>query len=198
MPVFDPRKTESQQDRSLIPDDVYQFQLEILPGNAGPDGILKVAKNMRQLMLATVSTIVSGEHAKRKVWDYITVDLDESNDPNLPPLTPDKLSGLRASVRIGRNKLRAIIDSALGLVPNDHDEATEAKRDAALESWHQLNGLVYWAETKTKPGENGYGPRTVIDFIVTPDSPNYPQQPTTAVDPFQRTAAEDMDKEFPY
>src|SRR5262245_25274783 len=49
MPVFDHRNVE---DRGTIPQGLYQFRLEILPGGAGEDGMLKLAKNLHSLMLA--------------------------------------------------------------------------------------------------------------------------------------------------
>jgi hypothetical protein len=203
MPVFNQRETEGQQDRSLIPEAVYKFRLEIQPGNAGDGGWLKAAKtNLRLLMLATVNTVVAGDHTKRKVWDYTSVDFDESEHPDLPVLERDKLDGYRESVRIGRNKIRAMIDSALGLMPNDHSEEAEAARDAALESWEKLDGLTFWAQTRNLPASNGYKPKTVIDYIITPDLPDYPKQSKAVTAPApasaQASLKDELDDEVPF
>ena len=116
-------------------------------------------------------------------------------------LTPAEhgLIGYHDAVRIGRNKIRAMIDSALGLMPNDHSEAADAARVEALESWDKLNGLVFWAETKNRPGSNGHGPKTIIDFIVTPDSPNYPKQSKAVTPPPQASSLkDDLSDDIPF
>jgi hypothetical protein len=156
---------------------------------------------MRLLLLATVNSVVAGEHTKRKVWDYITVDLIEDEDLDLPSLEKDKLDNLHTAVRLGRKKVISIINSALGLMPNDHSEATEARREQVLASWENLNGLTYWAETKTRPASNGYEPSVAIDYIITPDLPDYPKSAGTGVATVataqpRRTLADDMDDEI--
>jgi hypothetical protein len=53
MAVFDVRKI----DTDLPPPGIYQFEARVVPGNAGPDGMLKVTKtNQRQLMVALECT----------------------------------------------------------------------------------------------------------------------------------------------
>jgi len=136
MPIVDLNDTESQSP-SVIPDGVYQLEIKLRPGSAGPDGLLKVARNLRSLMLVLEciviaevrkSAVINSDHAKRRVWDYITVDYDESDDPDLPPIEADKLDNYKTSVRMGRARLRAILDSAYALMPNDTSDAARQKR----------------------------------------------------------------------
>src|SRR5262245_61194785 len=85
MAVIDLKHAET---RTPIPDGPYQLAIKVKPGNAGPDGLLTVAKNMRSQMLKLEYTVlaevkhkalVPTEHAKRKIFDYITVDYDEQD-----------------------------------------------------------------------------------------------------------------------
>ena len=138
------------------------------------------------------------EHRGRKVWDYITCELDEQGV--ITPLPQDKLQKLQTSVRLGRNKLRAIIDSAHKLDPNDKSEAAQAIR-RRFASYADFDGIVFWAQLQERPAANGYRAGNNIDFIITPDLPDYPQE-ASAPPPASGSAAvairaRDMDDEIP-
>jgi hypothetical protein len=182
----------------LLSSGVYYLEITVVPGRDGEGGYLRRAKNMRSLMLELIYKVVGGERAGFKIWDYITVDLDETDDPvNLPPIVPDKLSNFRTSVRMGRVKVRAIVDSAYGLLPNDDSDDARAKRK--LNSYGELHGLKFYGQVEQRPGRNGYGPRNYVDFVITPDLPDYPQQstqPTNAVVSLKRAAP--FDDEIPF
>jgi len=184
----------------LLSSGVYCLEITVVPGRDGEDGYLRRAKNMRSLMLELIYKVVGGERAGFKMWDYITVDLDETDDPaNLPPLDPDKLANFRTSVRMGRVKVRAIVDSACGLLPNDDSDDAKAKR--RFNSYGELHGLKFYGQVEQRPGHDGYGPRNYVDFVITPDLPDYPQQstqPTKAVAPLKRTVAQDLDDDLPF
>jgi hypothetical protein len=177
MPVFDVRKTDDDQ-RSVPPEGIYAFEVNVVPGNAGPDGMLRaMKKDMRQLMVALECSIVGGKYARRKAWLYPLVAYDDTPDDDLPDVAVgDALEDILHNIKRGQTRVRAIIDSALGLMPKDHTEAVELKREAAVENWGKLNGLVFYGETKNQPAQNGYGPKMTIDFIVTPDRENYPKK----------------------
>jgi hypothetical protein len=194
--TIDLRDTETQFDRTPIPSGVYHLKIAVKPGGIGPGGFLRLAKNLRSSMLELECTVVGGEYAGRKVWDFITLEFDENNRDDVLPVETDKLEKFRTSVRMGRTKLRAVLDSAFGLHPNDHTEATDAKRQ--LESYGDLNGLTFYAQVESKPGGSGYGPRNSIDFIITCDLPDWPAKPAQAVVPFQQTLTKEMDDEIPF
>jgi hypothetical protein len=193
--TIDLNDTESQ--RSLVPPGVYQLKAAVILGGSGDDGVLKLAKNGCSLMLQLECTVTQGNHKGRIVRDYITVALDENGLAPAPQA--EKLDKLRTSVRIGRNKVRAILDSAYGLDPNDTSETAQAKR--RLQSYDDLNELVFWAQLEERPAGNGYGPSNNIDFIVVPGDPAYSTIPTQvsqrAVVP-RKPLAQDLDDEIPY
>ena len=185
--------TEPQSDRSPIPPGVYRLRARLMAGTAGTDHLLKVAKNGVQLMLALECTVVEGEHHDRKVWDYITCELDEQGV--ITPLPQDKLKNFQTSVRLGRNRLRAIIDSAYKLDPNDKGEEAQAIR-RRFDSYDTFDGIEFWAQVEERPARNGYRAGNNIDFIITPDLPDYPQEagaPLAVVPSKPVTRPDDMD-----
>jgi hypothetical protein len=193
--AVDLNDTETQRGRSLIPPGVYELEITVKRGGAGDDGWLRLAKNQRSLMLELECKVVDGEYAGKKVWDLITVEFDETDAIHLSPIESSKLENYRTSVRMGRSRLRAIIDSAYGLEPNDDSEAVKEKRKLA--SYGDLHGLMFFAQVEERPGRDGYGPRNYIDFIITPDLPDWPQQPAKTVIPLKRTLEEDLDDALP-
>src|SRR5215471_6386068 len=74
---------EPQGTRTLIPAGVYPLKITLKRGGAGPDGDLMLAKNLRSLMLKLEYTVVGGDYAGKKILDWITVDFDETDDPNI-------------------------------------------------------------------------------------------------------------------
>ena len=151
-----------------------------MAGIAGTEHLLKIAKNgvqpharARMHRARGASAYEKGEHRSRKVWDYITCELDEQGV--ITPLPQDKLEKLQISMRLGRNKLRAIIDSAYKLKPKDKSEAAQEIR-RRFASYADFDGIVFWAQLKERPASNGYRASNTIDFIVTPDLPDYPQE----------------------
>src|SRR5262245_5345220 len=145
MPV-DLNDAEPQRDRTLAPAGVYTLKIRVKrnANDYGGDEWLRRAKNMRTSMLAMEYTIVGGDYAGKQILDWISVDHDTSDDPDLPPIEADKLDNYQTAVRMGRSKLRAIIDSAYGLQPNDDSDVAKKKRQ--LEDYGALTGLKFLAQ----------------------------------------------------
>ena len=64
-----------------------------------------------------------------------------------------------------------------------------------------FDGIVCWAQLQERPAANGYRAGNNIDFIITPDLPDYPQE-ASAPPPASGSAAvairaRDMDDEIP-
>jgi hypothetical protein len=180
------------EGRTLIPPGVYALKIQVNYGNAGSDGVLRRAKNGHSLMLELECTVLDSKHAGRKIWEYLTVELDDNGSP----LAADKLDKLKTSVRIGRNKLRDIVDSAHHLDPNDTGEAAQKKR--RLESYGELDELVFWAQIEKRAGDNGYGPRNYIDFVITPNLPDYPKKKEKEKAQTVVPVEPDMDDSIPF
>jgi hypothetical protein len=181
---------------SPLPAGVYRLRAKLMTGTAGTDFLLKRAKNGVSLMLALECTVVGGEYSGRKVWDYISCELDLSDV--ITPLPQEKLEKLQTSVRLGRIKLRAIIDSACELDPNDKSEAAQAKR-RSFDAYTAFDGIVFYAQLEERPAANGYRAGNNVDFIITCDLPGYPRGTSTALTtPPPKNLRDEMDDEVPF
>jgi hypothetical protein len=205
MPI-DLNEAETQRDRELIEPGVYGLEIQVKEGHGGKDGWLKLAKNQRSLMLqldckvvsavTTKGKVTSSQYAGKVVRDWITLEFDETDAMHLPPLTATDIERYRTSVRMGRSKLRAIVDSANGLDPKD--DSFVAKERRKLQSYADLNGLTFYAQIEERAGQGKYGPSNTIDFVITPDLPDYPKQEDTAgAWPVKRSIDEELNDMIP-
>jgi hypothetical protein len=175
---------DAEDKRSLLPPGPYQLKAEVLLGSHGADNTLMLAANRRTMHVALMCTVMNvGKYHGRKVYDNITVALDESVQP---PLDAAKLENLRTAVRMGRSKIKKIINLARGLDPDDKTEATQAKR--AVETHEDLTGMIFWAEIGERAGSGGYDPSNCIDRIIQPGDADYPPTQAHAVVPAKSAA----------
>jgi hypothetical protein len=165
--------TDTEAQSSPIPSGVYRLRAKLKAGTEGTDHLLKRAANGVGLMLVLEYTVLDGDYRKRNIRDYITCELDEQGV--ITPLPQDKLEKLQTSARMGRIRLRAIIDSAYKLDPDDKGEAAQEIR-RRFSSYDAFDGIVFWAEVKVRPAANGYRASNSIDYIITPDLPDYPKE----------------------
>ena len=62
------------EQRSLIPDRTIAIvQLNIRPGDAGEDGLLKRSKTGEAEGLDCELVVIGGDYDKRKFWEWLTV-----------------------------------------------------------------------------------------------------------------------------
>jgi hypothetical protein len=107
----------------ILPNTVATMSLHILGGGAGEDGALKRSKNGRCEMLALEITLLDGEFAKRKIFENWTVEgVDHAK-----------------AIEISRSRIKAVLDSALGLDPKD---VSPQARAARTRSYKELEGLA--------------------------------------------------------
>ena len=108
-------------------------------------------------MLDAEFTVTEGPHIRRKFWQTLTVSggkLDEN--------------GVSIGARITKSTLRAMIDSALGLDPEDMSEATKAKR--ILRGFADLSGITFVAKIKVETSDNpAYPDKNRLDHVVAAD-----------------------------
>jgi Protein of unknown function (DUF669) len=174
-----------------VPFGVYCLKGEVLPGGAGTGGVLRRAKNGCALMLELKCEIVEGKLAGRCIWYRPIVELEENEA--LSKLDVKARERLQTALRLGRMRVRAIIDSALGLDPNDRSADAEKKR--TLENWGEIDGLTFCAQISERYDDK-YGASNDIDFIVVPSDPAYPKTAQAVVP--RKTLQEEMDDEIPF
>lgn len=151
----------------LIPDGTFaKLRLTIRPGGvdgAAPmdQGLLKASGSSDARMLDCEFTVMEGTFAKRKFWQMFTVQggkLDEK--------------GQSKGWNISKSTFRAMIDSALGLNPEDMSEATKAKR--VIQGLKQLDGITFWGRIMIEPASNPqYRDVNRLANVVTPADKEY-------------------------
>jgi len=164
------------QKPGTMPPGPYWVKARIKPGGWGDDGLLRLARNQYSLMLEVECVVIDDEEWRgKKIIDYITCELaeyDHSDPLSLPP-APDMgtLSNLQTSVRIGRSKLKAMINSAFNLQPRDDSDEAKARR--TIDSYKAIDGLAYMVQAEIQAASGKYREKNVIDFVIEPDDPAY-------------------------
>jgi hypothetical protein len=66
-----------------------------------------------------------------------------------------------------RNTLRAILESARGIKPDDTSEAAQAARKTS--GWADFDGLRFVAQLGVRPPKDGYAAKNTIMKVITPE-----------------------------
>jgi hypothetical protein len=162
--MFDMNDAEPQKSGELIPDGTFaKVTMSIRPG--GIDGqseidqaLLKAPKDPSSdvRMLDCEFTVTEGPHAKRKFWQMFTVQGGKVDE-----------NGVSIAWKISKSTFRAMIDSALGLDPQDMGEAAKQKR--ILRGLADLNGITFVSKIKVEASEDArYSDQNRLDRVVLP------------------------------
>ena len=152
--MFDFNNAETQRSRDVIPPDtVATLQLTIKPGDTGEGQWLKTSKDGTSEGLDCEFIVVDGEHAKRKFWSRFTV--------------AGETDGQKQAVDISRRTLRAILESARGIKPDDVSESAKSAREVA--GWGDFDGIRFIGRIGVQPAQGQYGPKNVLLEVITPD-----------------------------
>lgn len=167
--TYDMNDAQPQVSGELIPDGTYaKVAMHIRKGGvdgAGEldKGILKASNQPGSdvLSLDTEFTVLEGPHARRKFWQAFTVSggkLDEE--------------GQSIGWKISKSTFRAMIDSALGLNPDDMSDEAKAKR--VLRGLSDLDGISFVAKVAVEPSRNsGYRDQNRLAHVVPPTAPEW-------------------------
>src|SRR5262249_33814813 len=118
-------------------------------------------------------------------------------DPDLcPPPLPQQAENYKTAVRMGRSKLRALLESAFKIAPDDHSEEANAKRRVKDNDFLNLNGLFIFARVDVRKGSNGYKDSNTIDYIIVPGMPEWPIKPAQGKGVVSR--ATEFDDQIPF
>jgi hypothetical protein len=167
--TFDMNDAEPQKTGELIPDGTFaKVTMTIRPGGTDGQGevdkgLLKVsnAPGSDVLMLDAEFTVTEGPHARRKFWQNFTVAGGKVDE-----------NGISIGWKISKSTFRAMIDSALGLDPEDMSEAAKAKR--ILRGLADLSGITFVAKIKIEPSSDPrYGDQNRLDRVVLPSEPEW-------------------------
>jgi hypothetical protein len=166
--MYDMNDAELPRSSDLIPDGTFaKVTMVIRPGGVDGQGevdrgLLKAARNGGDTKgIDAEFTVLVGPHAKRKFWQSFTV-------------VGGKVDELGVSIawKISKGSFRAMIDSALGLDPQDMSEAAKAKR--LLRGLADLSGITFAAKIKVEPPSDArYGESNKLDRVVLPGDSEY-------------------------
>ena len=167
--TFDMNDVAPQQSGDLIPDGTFaKLMMSIRRG--GTDGMSEIDRGLLKasnqpgsdvLMVDAEFSVTEGPFARRKFWQNFTVQggkLDEQ--------------GQSVGWKISKSQFRAMIDSALGLNPEDMSEAAKAKR--MLRGLADLDGITFVAKIQVEPNRNpAYKDANKLDHVVLPTAPEW-------------------------
>jgi hypothetical protein len=166
---FDMNDAEPQKSGELIPDGAHaKLIMHIRPG--GIDGFFEADRGLLKAssspgsdvqMLDCELTVAEGPHARRKFWQNFTVRGGKLDD-----------KGQSIGWGISKSTFRAMIDSALGLDPNDMSEAAKSKR--VLRGLADLGGITFVGKIRIEASQDArYGDSNRLDRVILPNEPTW-------------------------
>ena len=133
--------------------------LHIRPGNVGEDGLLTRSKDGGCEMLVSELTIADGPYKGRKLFERW--------------ILAGTTDGHAKSADINRSTLKAILDSALGLKPDDLSPQARAARTVDLKQFEGMSFIGRIGIEKGRPRNDGSGEnwpdKNILAGVVTPD-----------------------------
>jgi hypothetical protein len=151
--------------RTVIPEDVYRCEYEVIDGGAGTDRSLTVSQAGFLLFLKTHVKVLSGKYRGTVIFDNINVEIDAQP-------TREKLSNFEKAVEMGQARVRAIVESARKIRSNDDSKHARLKRK--LKGWGDIDGFEVWARIGIKPAKGDYPERNEVVGIVRPGDDDWP------------------------
>ncbi len=145
----------------LIPaNTIARAILTIRPGSEGEGGWLTQSKSSDAQYLNCEFTITEGEYAKRKFWSNLTVSGGKVNE---------KGESIAGDITLAT--LRAILESALGIRPDD--EGVQAHDKRRVSGYGDFNNMEFVAKIGIEPARDQYQAKNKLLSVVTPDKPEY-------------------------
>lgn len=150
-----------QQVGELIPaNTIAKVVATIRPGHAGQGGWLTRSNTSDVEYLNFEFAVIEGPYAKRKFWQNMTVSGGKVDE-----------RGQSKAWGITKAALRAMLDSAFGLDPDDDSPATRQKR--VTQDWGAFNGLQFIAKIGIEKGKDNYPDKNKLAFVMTRKNPEY-------------------------
>ena len=127
--------------------------LTVRPGGAGEGGWLRRSKDGNSEGLDCKFVVVDGEFTKRVFFALFTLNgVTEKH---------------AEAGRISCATLRAALESARGIKPDDNSDAAKQARRA--ESFAVFDGLRFIGKIGVEPAKGGYPAKNTLSEVVTPD-----------------------------
>lgn len=144
-------EADRQREFDLIPDGTIAPVILNLRGR-------KETKKQDGEMLDCEWTITAGEFDKKKIWELMMISGNGSE-------------GHVTAIDITMSRVRAMLESAYGIDPeDDSEEAIEAR---TIDDWEDLDQIEVLVKIGIEKGKDGYKDKNRILAFVTPDSDDY-------------------------
>ncbi len=147
---------DAQRDFETIPaGTIVTLDLALDPGCAGDDiWVTKSKKDGNSLGLKCKCTVLEPpQHAKRAIYTWLTISGNSE--------------GHLKAAEISRAKIRAMLESAHGVRPDDQSE--KAKQARCIADYGDLDGLRFIAKLGIEPARDGYQAKNTLAEIITPE-----------------------------
>ncbi len=162
--MYDFSDVEPQQSTDLIPDGTFaKVIMTIRPG--GIDGQTEIDRGLLKASTTPGSDVLSldceftateGKFVRRKFWHAFTVSGGKVDE-----------KGASIGWNISKRTFRAMIDSALGLDPDENSEEAKGKR--RLRGLADLDGITFVANITVEPStDSRYPDKNKLDRPVLP------------------------------
>jgi hypothetical protein len=153
--TFDFNDAGEQRTLDPIPaDTIATLQMKIRPGKAGDSQALDCE-----------FTVVDGPYAKRKFWSFLTLD--------------GTTEGHAMARDITLRRLRAILESARSIKPDDQREAVRKARQ--ITGYGDLNGIRFIGKIGIEPAKNGFPAKNILLEVITPNRKEWHEPDNTPV-----------------
>jgi hypothetical protein len=179
MTVMDFNTAGPQKNFDVIPaGTIASLHMTVKPGGAGEGGWLRRSKAGDSEALDCRLTVVDGEFAKRVFFTLFTV--------------AGTTEGQAVAADISRRRLRAMLESARNIRPDDESDAAKQARRA--ESWGDLDGLRFVGRIGIEPAKENFKAKNILTEVITPDRKEWhaveqvPKQANAATSPQQAAA----------
>ena len=179
-----------QQGGSTISAELYWLTAKVKPGGAGDDDMLRCSKNGALEMLELELTVVGGPHAGQRFFEMLPLNYVDGSCPDQA-----QVARYKTAVRIGRSKLRALVESGRLIATDDASEQAQQRR--RIDNLTELNGLTFFARVDVR-AQSGFRPKNFIDYIVTPNLPEWPDEGHPTAVTLHTGAKADLDDEIPF
>jgi hypothetical protein len=157
---YDYTNAPPPRDTELIPHGaVATVIMHIRAGNVGEDGMCKRSKDGLCEMLDAEFVLADGPFAKRRFWENM--------------ILAGTTDGHAKAADVSRGKLKQMLDSALGLKPDDTSPQARTARTVSLKQFDGMTFIVKVGIEKGGPkndssGEN-WPDKNIIAAVITPD-----------------------------
>jgi hypothetical protein len=160
MAPYDYTDAPPPRDFGLIPHGtIATVTIHLRAGGAGEDGMLKRSAKGDCEMLDAEFTVIDGAYSKRKFWGYFVLH--------------GETAGHEKAAEISRGTLRAILDSALGLKPDDASPKARAARTVSLKDFEGRTFIARIGVEEGREKNDGSGEywpdKNILAGVITPD-----------------------------